>query len=534
MAYAASVPDFARFNSELRYYEDTPEYPIAPRFVIPTGYRVQKVFDDSSRTGFKAIAFTSINAVGGVILAFAGTDGRNHLDWKSNLNYGWTQWVANRDEVFQYLDGLRASDGVSPYIGKIHFTGQSLGGGLAEYAAYQYLARFGADQLEAKKELITVTTFNGFGSSQILEQELGSIAYNSSLLAGLSESASYYVANDLISRLGNGHSGVPQYLLDYRSNSRSSNTGLAFYLDPFSAHVIERGFYDKLNPIQGFDQAGMRPKPNAPIVTTFIQPIANRAADRFQAALSMMGGVLNMKTAIPADAEWSSAPAMLVWFQVYFAGTFKAPVTEVRDLSRAVVDSFRRGGAFAAGGSAVSETRLKAFTNWLASGFGPLTEFLSGVSSPVETSREFASTIARLFSSSAGPSSSQRRAIEKAIKDVNGIDVSLGSLSDADLYRQARLAIAAIPGGELFPGDGEAFDGLTLDRTAYMQAVQNDNPNWWNSVKSMLQQAALGTVSGEQDKEAKYANYGVGFLALFGCISRDAGGHAAILLAEFV
>ena len=54
MAYAADKPLFARLGSDLQYYDDTPAYQIAPRFLIPAGYKVDAVFDDNDATGFKA------------------------------------------------------------------------------------------------------------------------------------------------------------------------------------------------------------------------------------------------------------------------------------------------------------------------------------------------------------------------------------------------------------------------------------------------------------------------------------------------
>ena len=77
MSYAAGDPGYGFVGSALQVYPETPHYNQIPLpFSIPSGYVVDRVFEDSNttRTGFKAIAFRGQSDV---IIAFAGTDGSN-------------------------------------------------------------------------------------------------------------------------------------------------------------------------------------------------------------------------------------------------------------------------------------------------------------------------------------------------------------------------------------------------------------------------------------------------------------------------
>ncbi len=119
------------------------------------------------QTGFKAIAHEQ-GAVGDpeeVILAFGGSDGgplANPTDWVSHTQHlGWNQWELNRPQIFQYLNTL-------PPDTKITFTGQSLGGALAQYAAYEWIKSKTTPDLPTldstfDKSRINLVTFNAFG-----------------------------------------------------------------------------------------------------------------------------------------------------------------------------------------------------------------------------------------------------------------------------------------------------------------------------------------------------------------------------------
>src|SRR5687767_5978217 len=109
-----------------------------------------QVFDVIERpeTGFGVVIFRGVYSVGDqtntdYVVAFRGTDGRNGQDWLANIQLGRNQWQSAADDVFNLLQSLTNADN-SAFSGTIHFTGQSLGGGLAQYAAYQYAQLLGS------------------------------------------------------------------------------------------------------------------------------------------------------------------------------------------------------------------------------------------------------------------------------------------------------------------------------------------------------------------------------------------------------
>ena len=236
-------------------------YGVAPQYTVPAGF-VEVVQDRDPSTGFGYIAYRN-EQTNEVIVAMRGTDGPNPQDWVSNSQYlGWNQWSergAGRDLVFGFLDGLTNPDG-SAFTGKIHFTGQSLGGALAQYAAYEYvLSHQGLTGFS--KANVTLTTFNGFGGVLGLEQNTG--GYQSSVLADIGSNAHFYTEGDIVSRLGSlnglGHTGGTAYMLNAHATEIDPDTGEPFLLDPLAAHRIETGFYPFLLPGVEFEAAVARP-----------------------------------------------------------------------------------------------------------------------------------------------------------------------------------------------------------------------------------------------------------------------------------
>jgi hypothetical protein len=144
-----------------------------------TGHYCKAIeFNDTTTTGFGFVAYRN-QQTNEVIVALRGTDGPNPQDWVANSQYlGWNQWNSDgggRDLVFAFLNGLTNPDG-GAFTGDIHFTGQSLGGGLAQYAAYEYVKSRTTPSDPAfdstfDKSRITLTTFNGFGGALVLEHE---------------------------------------------------------------------------------------------------------------------------------------------------------------------------------------------------------------------------------------------------------------------------------------------------------------------------------------------------------------------------
>jgi len=216
----------------------------------------------------------------------------------NSQHLGWNQWNtqnAGRDLVFGFLNGLTNPDG-SLFTGKIHFTGQSLGGGLAQYAAYEYvrdqkaLAAQNNTTFDASR--ITLTTFNGFGGVLGLQQNIQG-GYQSSVLAGISSNAHFYTEGDLVSRLGSlngvGHTGGTTYFLNAHSTKIDPDTGEPFLLDAIAAHRIETGFYPFLLPGVEFEAAVARPIEYLPMQN--VQQIA-----------ALYGRVLNDQDVSPLES----------------------------------------------------------------------------------------------------------------------------------------------------------------------------------------------------------------------------------------
>lgn len=138
------------------------------------------------------------------IIAVQGTDGRNGQDWYANIQLAKNQWRAIFDTLFGddgTISTLTSPDGTTPIF---HFTGQSLGGGLAQYLAYEWVRekQEGASQpggIAFNPNTVTLTTFNGFagalGARQIFDN------YDSTMLHGIA-TAHYTVENDVVHRVG--------------------------------------------------------------------------------------------------------------------------------------------------------------------------------------------------------------------------------------------------------------------------------------------------------------------------------------------
>ena len=154
-------------------FRDTPTYDIVPLYAIAAGF--VKNSDDARSSndavGFKFSGYRSVST-NEIIVAFGGTDGPDPVDWTSNTQLGWNQWETSRNLVFDYLRPL-VDAGT-----KVHFTGQSLGGALAQYAAYEWVQtkltttnpldpEFLAD---FNRQNVSLTTFNGIGGRPGIER----------------------------------------------------------------------------------------------------------------------------------------------------------------------------------------------------------------------------------------------------------------------------------------------------------------------------------------------------------------------------
>ena len=323
MAYAAGRPEGAEGNS-LSPYKDSGAYEISPRFAYDTGYKVYRVLQEPS-TGFKAILFKRDN-VSEYILAFAGTDGPNSQDWAANsLRLGWNQWEHSRSAVLEAANSALAGGGT------LHITGQSLGGGLAEYAAFDLLTELGTENPQATvQSRISVTTFNGLGGEEVLRQKYGS--YSNTVLGNVRESATFVVRNDIVSRLGGGHSGIPTYQLDFHSNKYNVEGKVDnkwFDLNPIAAHRIESGFYANLERGVEFNAARML---SSSVANSRMFDIGNT-----QRMIGLWGGVFGEKRISAEEGKHRIAAGLI-------AGASMGSPLEINRFATGLFEAFHNSG----------------------------------------------------------------------------------------------------------------------------------------------------------------------------------------------
>jgi hypothetical protein len=138
--YGANGQIEVHIGDALAELRDTPSYDFKAPYAIAPGFVVDEIGEQDD-TGFKFVALRN-NATNEVIVAMGGTDGPDMQDWAANMKLGWDQWDkdgAGRTLVFSYLNNLRDVEGTEqPFTGTIHFTGQSLGGALAQYCALEF------------------------------------------------------------------------------------------------------------------------------------------------------------------------------------------------------------------------------------------------------------------------------------------------------------------------------------------------------------------------------------------------------------
>lgn len=119
-----------------------------PNYGSLNGYRVDRVFGS---TGSGVTAYALRNPSGEIVVAFRGTN--DIVDWSDNLgNLGWRQWQEVKADVNTYL-------GSNWTGGEVTFTGHSLGGALAQYAAYDTASTY-ANQ----RDRLNIYTLNGLGA----------------------------------------------------------------------------------------------------------------------------------------------------------------------------------------------------------------------------------------------------------------------------------------------------------------------------------------------------------------------------------
>lgn len=154
-------------------------------FEAMPGYRVDRVFDDFwERTGFYAVGFSSDEA-DHAIVSIRGSQDR--LDIVADGNLGVAQYNQNRDQLIDYI-------GANILGRRVTLCGHSLGGGLAQYLAYDASREF-----PAFRDKLTVHTHNGFGGITGICRMHG--GYEPETIGGVSI-RNYRHPADQVSRIG--------------------------------------------------------------------------------------------------------------------------------------------------------------------------------------------------------------------------------------------------------------------------------------------------------------------------------------------
>ena len=290
-------------------------------------WTVVAVREDES-TGFAAVIYQNA-AKTRAIVALRGTNGADPTDWYANLQLGKTQWQNNINLVVNQVLGLQDANG-KRFDGEILFTGQSLGGALAEYMAHAYgLQARAAGRFAASK--LSLITFNGLGGLDGLMQ-FGS--YDPSLLAEVT-TAHYAVRNDLVHRLGGGHvNGERSYVFEFADYIQPvpildefgqviGETRSLRNWGPIEAHRIESGFY------RGLERSGLSFRDARPY--TDFSPVDSEAVRAIGATFA---NFLN-------DSDHRTAESTARAIAAVASALALAPTDKVRGIAQAVFESFR-------------------------------------------------------------------------------------------------------------------------------------------------------------------------------------------------
>mgnify|MGYP001170043355 CR=1 FL=1 len=185
--------DFVAIATELAY-QNLAEGEVTAQ--LP-GFVVDRVFSCAvNQTGFEAVAFVNHPAQK-LIMALRGSD--SAIDFVANANLGIAQYLANRDVILSYVGSYIATYAVV-------VAGHSLGGGLAQYLAYDMAQRF-----PDRRDRIILQTQNGFGGILGITRIHG--AYDPEVFAGVTV-RNYRHPDDPVSRIGGQAGGNVLNIVD--------------------------------------------------------------------------------------------------------------------------------------------------------------------------------------------------------------------------------------------------------------------------------------------------------------------------------
>ncbi len=298
------------------------------------------------------------------IVAFQGSDGLDPQDWLANSDLAESLWAARGPEVINFLvnggtgdDGIAYTGEFAPSNGIICFTGQSLGGGLAQYAAYFYAKALGplveATEISTRISLID---FNGFGAiagiDRVEKSGFGSSAksFFKFEVAENVPTIHYAIANDIVHRLGTGDPNLiarfdgswhlngngNSYVLDFRRFKGNAPDVGRNKLSIVDAHRIESGFY------RGFSNYAADFSTAPYLSANTYSYIDTRLSQNVAGFLSHVFS--------DGKTDTLSATARLSLGLV--ASSASGPVSELEAIKRAVIDALYESGAIDSPGRA--------------------------------------------------------------------------------------------------------------------------------------------------------------------------------------
>ena len=140
------------------------------------------------------------------VVSFRGTEDlstwEGAKDWSNNFRDGWLQYRESRDEIGERIDQLLAKDKSST----IHLVGHSLGGALAQFAAFD----LGMRHSMSANQRTTLTTWNALGGQWGLRANVR--RYNPNWLNGI-DGTHFFRFDDIVARLGGNHVGGKKIML---------------------------------------------------------------------------------------------------------------------------------------------------------------------------------------------------------------------------------------------------------------------------------------------------------------------------------
>lgn len=452
-------------------------YGIPPKYSVPPEYKAIDQWVDST-TGFGGIIYKKDGATPAeteIIVALRGTDGPNPQDWVANSQYlGWNQWQGNRDRVFSVIDSLRSDASVpgTAFEGTIHFTGQSLGGGLAQYAAYEYVQSH-QNLTGFSKANITLTTFNGFGGALALDQNLPG-EYDQDVLGGsglnaIGSNAHFYTEGDLVSRLGSlggaGHTGGTTYFLNAHATEMDPDTGEPFLLNFVDAHRIETGFYPFLTPGVEFEAAVARPIDYLPMQN--VQQIA-----------ALYGRIANDQDVSPVESIPRLAAGLI-------AGLSLGDPAETNALAQAVLTNL-----YSAGNMTNKRYVALRSLDWGKIAQNPAFQLLALPGYGV-------TLLGAILSDALQFQVDRHVQLFNSLRDWVSPAISTPDLqvSSEDRRVQMDMLFSLIPGAAIGSKFAPVLQPLAVDVEAFAQRIVSSGENWVSETFKYLREQAQGTLA---------------------------------------